>query len=694
MDRITLDRLRELRKNVRCLSKTLVDDLRPFLHEIDELTFRRLPDSVSKPRDVGITTTCSCLMSLSMADKIPEFYGERFRARLARAFNRVVKGRWESSGLLEPNSFTPTIVLRTAGFLRDNNLLSPDKLRRMKHKRRGEVAQSLFKIASNLAEDPESNFRINEYPANPTIVYWFVDAVHRARFKLAPEKWEGIFAWATQAFSSQLSRTFAEHEALMDPLALAMAACLAAKLRHLAEKEELGTYSSYADNLPSNIELRCSIEALFKRYQRPSGIWPKYFPLFNYVDEAGSNYCFTFEMLEVILNEFGDSEVIVNNESVFGGLEKAVDWCRGNRLEYLHNRKPYTGWNSGGQIQTLKKGMPESWATAVVHMFLCKLQQVLVNKIQEHILAKYHAIEHQSDDETWKTLLDIDLTLKQTGKPKTVKRLIQKEIISKVFKTGYTELRSGRISKRRSALLFGPPGTSKTFLASAIAERIGWPLVKIDPSDFLADGLEHIYSKADEVFDDLMDLVAVVILFDEMDALVRTRDDEKEIPLDIMSRFLTTCMLPKLSDLHDQGRAIFFMATNYLAQFDEAVKRPARFDMILCLGPPSWKTKLENLNTFVEGEKVGDITRARHLLDSWIKLHDETRKMLNMFTFSEMKAFLGQLKDGKSLYVRLRELREAGFREKVEMWSKTITLNKSSKLYERFQRDKTLSHLQ
>ena len=57
---------------------------------------------------------------------------------------------------------------------------------------------------------------------------------------------------------------------------------------------------------------------------------------------------------------------------------------------------------------------------------------------------------------------------------------------------------------RCSALLFyGPPGTAKTTLASAIAAELGWPLVTITPSDFVREGIEQTDRRAREIFDDL-----------------------------------------------------------------------------------------------------------------------------------------------------------------------------------------------
>lgn len=208
---------------------------------------------------------------------------------------------------------------------------------------------------------------------------------------------------------------------------MAMAACLSVKLRNIAKGAKLGATPSLLDTLPSVTELKNSIHILFENYQSECGIWPKYFPLFHYGTEAGSNYCFTFEMLEAILNEFGD-EIILDegNDIVLCGLEKAVQWCYDNRMDYLENTTniSYSGWNSGGQLQTLEAGEPESWATAVVHMFLHSLQEVLTDQIENLILSHYNAEEYDKVDlQEWNRLLDIDLELEYADEKITVKEI-------------------------------------------------------------------------------------------------------------------------------------------------------------------------------------------------------------------------------------------------------------------------------
>src|SRR4029077_13301571 len=124
----------------------------------------------------------------------------------------------------------------------------------------------------------------------------------------------------------------------------------------------------------------------------------------------------------------------------------------------------------------------------------------------------------------------------------------------------------------------------------------GWGLIQIDPSDFLRESLDRIYVQAASVFRDLRDLSGVVILFDEMDALVQTRETQRAP--ETAAQFLTTFMLPKLTELHDRGQVIFFMATNFRDRFDPAITRPGRFDLLLCVVPPPLEEKLKKFGIF------------------------------------------------------------------------------------------------
>ena len=707
MDKTPIGRLRKLRKKANGLARTLVKDLKPFLHEKDEMTFRRLPDSKSKLRDVGVTTTCTCLMALAIADKLKDLYNPKPENTARKAFESVVSATWESSGLPESNAFTSTLVLRAFSFLKEKGHVSEKDLDEMKHKgkkpkgKKPRKERTLREIAESLVVRMPKEFGVLKYPPAPAIVFWFIDAINRAKIPIKRNVWDRIVRWVSEEFTRQQSLVYTGHEVLMDPVSMAMAACLSSKLRRLTEDDSLGVSPRFAQNLASNVELKHSILTVFNK-QNLCGIWPKYFPLFHYPD-AGSNYCFTFEMLEAVLNECENGVISVDDEEVLDGLEKAVNWCQSNRLEYFDDisKKDYLGWNSGGQILTLKKGEPESWATAVVHMFLHKLQDVLTQKIEDLLLEEYNTIEYEEDDSEWKKLIDIDLKFKQTNEELKVKDVLRTEIFSKVSNKDRKEFRSKPMHHKHSALLFGPSGTSKTSIVKALAQMLGWPLIIIEPSHFLSKGLEYIYSEADSVFEDLSDLSGVIVLFDEMDALVRTREGNVGGSLDVTSRFLTTSMLPKLARLHDDGQIIFFMATNYQGQFDPAIKRPGRFDMLLCMWPPSWKNKVNRLDTFIGSDLSDDELKECQKILLEFAEDKEVEEKLDRFTFDETKAFFEHLCKSDNLRTVLDDKPKEEFKTLVKDWSQQIIINedpwedgrKFKNTYEQYNSEKDTSCL-
>ena len=77
------------------------------------------------------------------------------------------------------------------------------------------------------------------------------------------------------------------------------------------------------------------------------------------------------------------------------------------------------------------------------------------------------------------------------------------------------------------------------------------------------------------------------MLLDEFDELVR----EREVAGEYQSRFLTTAMLPKLQGLSNRRRLVYLIATNHPEQFDAAIRRPGRFDMVLPVMPPTLGAK-------------------------------------------------------------------------------------------------------
>jgi SpoVK/Ycf46/Vps4 family AAA+-type ATPase len=100
----------------------------------------------------------------------------------------------------------------------------------------------------------------------------------------------------------------------------------------------------------------------------------------------------------------------------------------------------------------------------------------------------------------------------------------------------------------------------------------------LSPPDFLHNGgIEGFEALADSVFDDLLRLRRVVVLFDESEGFFKTRKSNEPLESRTTGAFITSGMLPRLQALHDNRWIVFVLATNSpLDELDEAVRRPGR----------------------------------------------------------------------------------------------------------------------
>jgi hypothetical protein len=650
-------------------------------------------------------------------------------------YRRLLDVNWATASLRQNNAFTVALVLRSAGLLvhtrhvEANSLeklvrTSPDlevdekkkpiKQKPITDRYRQLKGKTLRAIIEHILRGCPGSLRVQDYPAAPAIAYWTVDAAVVGKVDIPKVARETILSFATDEFRRHVSFVTSDDHVNMDPIGMVMAACLC----RATKKTAAGTLrKSLADRSPSDVELRAAVKLFFEKQNR-AGVWEKYFPLFHY-PTAGSNHCWHFEVLEAILNEFPE---ILRDARVLTAMGRSLDWLKANRLHWPGKNNLYSGWNSGGDFRAMSAGQPESWPTGVAHMYLSRLQTALSAEIRALVMEKY--ADHiqrfpKSDDSGWHNYLDCDLPMNDEPYL-TVKAILEGELIAPaeacILEQGIQSpgdspkapprhlLPSFRLSGRRSALLFGPPGTSKTSLAEAIAQRLGWPFVELTPSDFVAGGLERIYDKVSEVFADLEEMYGVVVLFDEMDALVQSRESiQGEIGpavarLDVTQRFLTTSMLPKLLKLHKSGRSIFFMATNHQREFDPAIKRAGRFDLLIRLGPPSVAEKGNGIERgakqwFKSYETERDRKDVKRRFDRLAK-DERTNERWLRFTYGEVAAFFDHIRrkdpsaTKKNLATALKQLDDNRLKIMISAWAKeSIALSDGSAALREFTED-------
>jgi SpoVK/Ycf46/Vps4 family AAA+-type ATPase len=142
---------------------------------------------------------------------------------------------------------------------------------------------------------------------------------------------------------------------------------------------------------------------------------------------------------------------------------------------------------------------------------------------------------------------------------------------------------------RRRLLLHGPPGCGKTMAAHALAGELRLPIVRVRLEVIFSRYLGETAATLTEIFAET-ERVRGVYLFDEFDALGRTRLDDNDIGE--VKRVVTTFL--QLLDTADDIDSVLVAATNVGATLDRALFR--RFDDVLELAGPTPEQAAELLS--------------------------------------------------------------------------------------------------
>lgn len=556
-------------------------------------SFKLFPDDPSLERSRRVrhlTTTATCLSSLLECP--PRFWPTEFEVvdPLCVIFARKsLHRRWKSEGSAQIYCrcrALPLVIKFSEGF---------DPL----------IEEHLLRILAQLKKKPD-RFGIGEAdpdqdeedwsPPNAFHTYWTLDILSELEKKFPsvykriskkvglPLKREGMLSWTRQRLGYEISLHSEPKSSELDTDQLAWS---------------LAIFLRFEQNFHSDLAKQDFIKQAFKclfSTQNDVGTWPHYRPLFHYRD-VGNAYCYVFEtfavLLQCALRERAETEVIQALLKPY--CKKLMDlwqYADSTKIPLPTNDKVF-GWSSGHRISN--PGKDESWATASVFSYAQALRRLAgiwcreeaqknLNRPQKKLTPKEAAKEIASRGKTWgirKTPVSEQLWtmfINPVGMHKCDDKL---------------EPDSQPIEKdhARSAILFGPPGTSKTTLIRSLADAIGWKYVELHASHFVAEGLALVQKTADRIFKQLSELDHAVVLFDEIDELVRERDMEK----DAFGRFLTTSMLPKLAQLWDERKILYFVATNHINYFDSAIIRSHRFDALILVSPPSFRSKIKEL---------------------------------------------------------------------------------------------------
>lgn len=147
-----------------------------------------------------------------------------------------------------------------------------------------------------------------------------------------------------------------------------------------------------------------------------------------------------------------------------------------------------------------------------------------------------------------------------------------------------------RVKIPNGALLYGPPGCGKTFIAEKFAEELGCNFIKVDCSDIASPYIHGGQSKIAELFKEAEDNAPTVLFLDEIDAMVTDR----KLHNNVSEQGEVNVFLTNLNNCSDRG--IFVIgATNNPEVIDPAALRSGRLDIKAYIPLPDKEERMKIL---------------------------------------------------------------------------------------------------
>jgi hypothetical protein len=534
--------------------------------------FTHIRNQQKEKGDFSKTSTATCVAFLVRTERwsIPNVSWEKAAPVLLKA---IVKSDWDSADLKPGNPFTTAFLLEA---IADLQLVTTDRLSE-------DVERGVTKRREGLEAELKrgTGIKVGTFPATSFMTQKVLRTVARYHKKLPPEiaGETARFAWGRLREES-ISLSMEEPDA--DVYELGYAALIASQTTELHDMSPRERDS-----------LMFAIDQFF-RAQRPDGTWPRSQPLFLY-PEYGNAYCYDYEFLVQLLSDPQLQPMLLSKMPELRAAAQAL-----GRRKIPIGAEGQVGWASGNLKRETTE--PESWSTASAFHFCDALHRLIAESIRRSL---FHYVRRAYPTPAFKAgsgklsseFLDTPVDVGGKDKPVSLVRIVNEKFLAPLVANTGTVKRGQPFPKdvRTSAILYGPPGTSKTKLAGLIADGLGWPLLTLDPSHVTRKGFDALHEEANRIFTMLEATEQIVVLLDEFDELVLSRDEQGS---ESESRFLTTAMLPKLAALSDRRRIVYLLATNHLERFDAAISREGRFDMILPVAPPTLAAKLKEWPEF------------------------------------------------------------------------------------------------
>lgn len=176
-----------------------------------------------------------------------------------------------------------------------------------------------------------------------------------------------------------------------------------------------------------------------------------------------------------------------------------------------------------------------------------------------------------------------------------LKKWLMEEVVSFYRRPELAE-RYG-VTPPRGLLLFGPPGTGKSWLARALAKELGVPMVSLNASDVLRGIVGESERRARMITKTVDSLAPIILFIDEADQIFMSRSLQMSTDSGVFRR-VQGIFLDWMG--REDRKTLVVMATNYPEHFDFASVRAGRVNAALPVLLPDAKARAEILRIHLE----------------------------------------------------------------------------------------------
>jgi len=167
------------------------------------------------------------------------------------------------------------------------------------------------------------------------------------------------------------------------------------------------------------------------------------------------------------------------------------------------------------------------------------------------------------------------------------------------------------VTPPKGILLVGPPGCGKTLIAKAVATESQSNFISVKGPALMSKWVGESEKGMREIFQKARQAAPCIVFFDEIDALVPTRNagsSDSHVSERILSQFLAEF------DGIDELRGVLVLgATNRLDMLDAAVLRPGRFDQIVEMTLPGEGDRAEIFSVHLRNKPLSEDVRCDEL---------------------------------------------------------------------------------